>query len=84
MPFSEGVGIGAEFIIHFLPDPAGILLKKLPVMMDLRTFLQRHQLKRPEEDLVERAYQRCGFESSPPIVCDTMACPRQSVGTPEC
>jgi hypothetical protein len=30
MPFSEGVGIGAEFIIHFLPDQASIFLEETP------------------------------------------------------
>ena len=41
MPFLEGIGIGAEFVIHFLPDTAGVLLEQLPMLMDLRTFLQR-------------------------------------------
>ena len=61
MPFLEGVWIGAEFIIHFFPDTAGILLEEFPMMMDLRAFLQRQQLKRPEEDLVERTHQRHGL-----------------------
>ena len=41
MPFPEGVWIGAEFIIHCLPDKASILLEEFPMMMDLRVFLQR-------------------------------------------
>jgi len=41
MPFPESVWIGAEFIIHYLPDKASILLEEFPMMMDLRVFLQR-------------------------------------------
>ena len=41
MPLLEGVGIGAEFIIHYLPDKDSILLGKFPMMMDLCVCLQR-------------------------------------------
>ena len=61
MPFLEGFGIGAEFIIHFLPDPIMILLQELPVTVDLRKFRQWQQLERPDQNLVERAHQRHGF-----------------------
>src|SRR5687767_9414553 len=62
MPFLEGFGIGAEFIIHFLPEPTKILLQILPMTMDLREFRQWQQLERPDQNLVERAHQRHGFD----------------------
>ena len=38
MPFLESLGIGAELVVHLLPDPAA-LLQHLPVAMDLRALL---------------------------------------------
>ena len=49
-------GCTAKFVDHFVPGiRRSARLQNFPVPLDLRTFAQRHQLQRPQQDLPEVA-----------------------------
>ena len=54
VPFGERCGVIGELVSQPTPDRIVLVLQPLqqfPVILDLRPFLQWHQLKRPQQDL---------------------------------
>lgn len=62
MPLLKLFRVAGEFVLHLPPDAirAGAL-QQLPVLLDLRARLRRHQLQRPQQDLPEVPDERIGL-----------------------
>ena len=84
MPFLECAGIGAEFVVDFLPDPARILLQQFPVTMDLENSVNGNSCRgqiRIWWNARTSGMDSVGFgarracETGSPIVWDAMGSP---------
>jgi hypothetical protein len=54
MPLLKELRVAGEFVRHFPPRVVGIrALELLPMLLNLRPFMDGHQLERPEQDLPE-------------------------------